>query len=48
MLGAIIFHLGRDEAISIGTNVLNTPVLGYMAYGRWRLAPLDLSDCAII
>lgn len=44
MLGAIIFHLGRDEVISIGTNLFNAAVMGYIAYGRWRLAPLDSSE----
>lgn len=47
MLGAIIFHLGRGEAISIGTNLFNAVVMGYIAYGRWRLAPLDSSDPAM-
>lgn len=46
MLGAIIFHLGRGEAISIGTNVFNAAIMGYIAYGRWRLVPLDSSASA--
>jgi uncharacterized membrane protein len=44
MLGAIIFHVGRNEVISIGTNVLNAVVMGYIAYGRWRLAPFGSSE----
>ena len=40
MKGAIIWHSGRGEAFSIGQNILYTVVLGFIAYGRWKLAPL--------
>ena len=40
MIGAAIWHAGREEWSNIGTNVLNILVLGYIAYGRWRLSPL--------
>ncbi len=40
MIGAIVWHAGRGEMASIGTNVLNTLIMAYVAYGRWRLAPL--------
>lgn len=43
MVGAIIWHAGRGEAMSIVTNVLNIVILTYIAYGRWRLAPLNSS-----
>ncbi len=29
-----------SEPISITTNVFNAAVMGYVAYGRWKLAPL--------
>lgn len=40
MIGAIAFHLPREEWASIGTNVFNIIVLGYIAYGRSKLAPI--------
>lgn len=40
MVGAIIWHAGRGEPMSIATNVFNAAVMGYIAYGRSRLAPL--------
>lgn len=40
MVGAIIWHLGREEWLSIGTNVFNIVVLSYIAYGRSKLAPM--------
>lgn len=40
MLGAIIWHIGREEFANIGVNVVNLLVLGYIAYGRSRLAPI--------
>lgn len=40
MVGAVIWHAGRGEPMSIATNVLNAAVMGYIAYGRSRLAPL--------
>jgi putative oxidoreductase len=40
MVSAIIWHLGREEFTSIGGNVVSIVALSYIAYGRWRLAPL--------
>ncbi|MGF1617915.1 MAG: DoxX family protein [Acidimicrobiia bacterium] len=40
MVGAIVWHVGREEFSNIGANVANIVVLSYIAYGRWRLAPL--------
>ncbi len=40
MVGAIVWHVGREEFANIGPNVVNIAVLSYIAYGRWRLAPL--------
>ncbi len=39
MIGAAIWHFGREEFVSIGSNVLNILVLSYIAYGRSRLSP---------
>lgn len=41
MVGAIIWHIGRDEFANIGTNVVNILLLAYVGYGRWRLAPIE-------
>lgn len=41
MVGAIIWHVGRDELTNIGFNVVLAVLLGYVAYGRARLAPLQ-------
>lgn len=40
MIAAIFFHVGRDEMANVGINVLNILGLGYIAYGRTRLAPI--------
>lgn len=40
MVGAVVWHAGRGEVVAIGTNVLNGAFLAYVAYGRWKLAPL--------
>ena len=41
MVGAAIWHIGRGEAVSIGLNVANAVVLGFIAYGRAKLVPLE-------
>ncbi len=41
MVGAITWHVGREEWLSIGTNVFNIVVLSYIAYGRSKLAPVE-------
>jgi uncharacterized membrane protein YphA (DoxX/SURF4 family) len=40
MLGAIVFHLQRGEAQNIALNVVIALIVGFIAYGRWRLRPL--------
>lgn len=40
MLGAITWHLGREEAQQIALNVIMIIALLYIAYGRWKLSPL--------
>lgn len=37
MAGAVVFHIGREEYVNIGINVLNVIVLAYIAFGRARL-----------
>jgi putative oxidoreductase len=41
MVGAVFWHVGREEPVNIALNVVNLIVLGYLAYGRWRLAPIE-------
>lgn len=40
MVGAIVYHLGRSETQNIGFNVLLLVILGFIAYGRYRVHPL--------
>jgi uncharacterized membrane protein len=40
MTGAIIYHSGRGEFLNIVLNVIVGGAMIYVAYGRWRLAPL--------
>lgn len=46
MLGAVIWHSGRGEALQIATNLFNIVAMGYVAYGRWKLAPLTARAAA--
>ncbi|MEX0864799.1 MAG: DoxX family protein [Acidimicrobiia bacterium] len=41
MIGALIWHASRDEIPQMGNNVFLALVLAYVAYGRWKLAPLE-------
>ena len=41
MIGAVVWHAGRGEIQNIAINVVNAAVLAYIAYGRWRLAPIS-------
>ncbi|HEU4894469.1 MAG TPA: DoxX family protein [Acidimicrobiia bacterium] len=41
MVGAVIWHAARGEVVNIAVNVVNLGVLGYIAYGRWRLVPIE-------
>ncbi len=43
MVGAMVWHVGREEFQNIGFNVVNAAVMAYIAYGRARLAPLSAS-----
>lgn len=40
MVAAAVWHAGREEYTNIGLNVFNIALLGYIAYGRARLAPI--------
>ncbi|MGH8944670.1 MAG: DoxX family protein [Acidimicrobiia bacterium] len=40
MVGAMIFHASRGEIINIVLNVVDGGIMVYIAYGRWRPAPL--------
>lgn len=41
MVGAAVFHIGREEYLNIGINVVDIAILAYIAYGRWRLVPIE-------
>jgi putative oxidoreductase len=40
MVGGSIWHIGRDEFQNVATNVATALVMVYIAYGRWKLAPI--------
>lgn len=40
MLGAAVWHAGREEFLNIGQNLLLAGVLAYLGYARWKLHPL--------
>jgi uncharacterized membrane protein len=46
MLGAVIFHLGRDEYAQLVMNVVIAAALAYVAYGRWKPSPLPGKDAS--
>lgn len=39
MAGAVIYHLGRGEAVNIFTNIVLIALLGFIAYGRSQVHP---------
>jgi uncharacterized membrane protein len=41
MLGALIWHFGREEYLNIATNAVIGAALAYVAYGRWKLRPIS-------
>lgn len=41
MIGALIWHATRGEGAQIAQNVIIAAVLAYIAYGRWRLEPIE-------
>ncbi len=48
MAGAFVYHVGRDEWASLPGNVLTFLVLGFVAYGRWRLDPIAPRESATV
>ena len=40
MIGALIWHLQRGEPQNMGFNVVLALLTGFVAYGRWKLAPI--------
>lgn len=40
MLGALMWHLTRNEFQPIVMNVILASIAGFVAYGRWKLSPL--------
>lgn len=40
MLGAAVWHGSRGEVAQIAQNLIIAGVLGYIAYGRWKLCPI--------
>ena len=41
MVGAIVWHAGRGEYTQIANNVVLGGLVGYLAYARWRISPLE-------
>lgn len=41
MLGAIFYHALRAEWMNITLNIINAAVLAFVAYGRWKLRPIE-------
>lgn len=41
MVGAVIYHASRSEVSNIVTNVVIAAIMGYLAYARWKLTPLE-------
>jgi len=46
MAGAVVWHLGRGETVSILMNVVLAVLAGFVAYGRWRLKPISPRQAA--
>ena len=47
MIGAMIFHITRGEVQNIVMNVILAVVLAFVAYGRWKLRPLEDRSVAV-
>ena len=41
MVGAAIWHIQRGEFFNIGINIGNIVLMAFLAYGRWKLVPLE-------
>ncbi len=40
MVGAAVWHITRGEAQNVVQNLVIAALLGFVAYGRWKLSPL--------
>jgi putative oxidoreductase len=40
MAGAVVYHAGRGEGQSIVSNVIISALMAFVAYGRWKIAPI--------
>lgn len=40
MIGAMIWHLTRGEAQNMGLNIAVALIMGFIAYGRYKLRPI--------
>ncbi len=40
MVGALTWHVQRGEVQNIVLNIILAVLVGFVAYGRWRLSPL--------
>ncbi len=40
MVGAVVYHIGRGEAVNVVTNVVLGGLTAYVGYGRWRREPI--------
>lgn len=40
MVGAAVWHFPRNEIANLTTNLVIAGLLGFVAYGRWRLRPI--------
>ena len=41
MIGAMVWHIQRGEVTNIFANLVLAVLAGFVAYGRWRLRPLQ-------
>ncbi|MFO7548339.1 MAG: DoxX family protein [Acidimicrobiia bacterium] len=41
MLGAVVYHVGRGEYLNVASNLVWVAVLGFIAYGRWKVHPIS-------
>ena len=46
MAGAVVWHLGRGQTLTIPMNVVLAVLAGFVAYGRWRLRPIPPRQAA--
>jgi uncharacterized membrane protein YphA (DoxX/SURF4 family) len=44
MAGATVFHANREEYQQIASNLVLLAMAAFVAYGRWRVAPLRSSS----